>query len=246
MVDCKLWDVTLECVWALHCTICHHQQGRIDFNTVNPSLSTGKDFLIHSLSKNWCWEIVRAPPKLGRYWEIHPLRPQDFPQPSRGVRKSYQVLHRVREFSTLTNQFDWPVLTSDTENTKHVLGEIQHWSKTSVDLYHLSANSRFRKESSPFASQMQAVGRLQMGMVGEHESWPSPHPQARSSGLAWTRWGLSGKFSSLCDSASSLVELRSRCRSSFSTITGVSQTFPIALLSKTSQEFRMLSQLNVR
>ena len=31
--------------------ICHHQQGRIDFNTV-PSLSTGKDFLIHSLEKN--------------------------------------------------------------------------------------------------------------------------------------------------------------------------------------------------
>ena len=27
----------------------HHQQGRIDFNTGNPSLSTGKDFLIHSL-----------------------------------------------------------------------------------------------------------------------------------------------------------------------------------------------------
>ena len=27
----------------------HHQQGRIDFNTVNPSLSTGNDFLIHSL-----------------------------------------------------------------------------------------------------------------------------------------------------------------------------------------------------
>ena len=27
----------------------HHQQGRIDFNTVNPSLSTGKDFLIHSV-----------------------------------------------------------------------------------------------------------------------------------------------------------------------------------------------------
>ena len=32
-----------------YCSICHHQQGRIDFNTVNPSLSTGKDFLIHSL-----------------------------------------------------------------------------------------------------------------------------------------------------------------------------------------------------
>ena len=32
-----------------HHTICHHQQGRIAFNTVNPSLSTGKDFLIHFL-----------------------------------------------------------------------------------------------------------------------------------------------------------------------------------------------------
>ena len=30
-------------------TISHHQQGRIDFNTVNPSLSTGKDFHIYSL-----------------------------------------------------------------------------------------------------------------------------------------------------------------------------------------------------
>ena len=27
--------------------------------------------------------IVHAPPKLGRYWEIHPLRPWDFPRPSR-------------------------------------------------------------------------------------------------------------------------------------------------------------------
>ena len=35
----------------LHYTFSHHQQGRIDFNTVNPSLSTGKDFLIHSLKK---------------------------------------------------------------------------------------------------------------------------------------------------------------------------------------------------
>ena len=32
-----------------HQSISHHQQGRIDFNTVNPSLPTGKDFLIHSL-----------------------------------------------------------------------------------------------------------------------------------------------------------------------------------------------------
>ena len=63
----------------LHATFSHHQQGRIDFNTVNPYLSTGKGFLIHSLQKNWCWEIVRTPPKLGKYWEIHPLRPPDFP-----------------------------------------------------------------------------------------------------------------------------------------------------------------------
>jgi len=27
----------------------HHQQGRIDFNTVNLSLSAGKDLLMHSL-----------------------------------------------------------------------------------------------------------------------------------------------------------------------------------------------------
>ena len=34
---------------CVHSSICHHQQGRIDFTTVNPSLSTGKDFRIHSL-----------------------------------------------------------------------------------------------------------------------------------------------------------------------------------------------------
>ena len=37
------------CIVFMDQSICHHQQGRIDFNTVNPSLSTGKDFLIHSL-----------------------------------------------------------------------------------------------------------------------------------------------------------------------------------------------------
>ena len=35
--------------WWSTDTFSHHYQGRIDFNTVNPSLSTGKDFLIHSL-----------------------------------------------------------------------------------------------------------------------------------------------------------------------------------------------------
>ena len=39
----------LTFTFAIQRAICHHQQGRIDFNTVNPSLSTGKDFLIHSL-----------------------------------------------------------------------------------------------------------------------------------------------------------------------------------------------------
>ena len=32
---------------------------------VNPSLSTGKGLLIHSLQKDWWWENVRAPPKPG-------------------------------------------------------------------------------------------------------------------------------------------------------------------------------------
>ena len=50
---------------------------------VNPSLSTGKGLLIHSLQKDWWWENVRTPPKLGRYWEIHPRRPRDFRRPKR-------------------------------------------------------------------------------------------------------------------------------------------------------------------
>ena len=33
----------------MHFSFPHHQQGRIDFNTVNPSLSAGKDLLMHSL-----------------------------------------------------------------------------------------------------------------------------------------------------------------------------------------------------
>ena len=32
----------------LYLSFSHHWQGRIDFNTINPSLSTGLDFLIHS------------------------------------------------------------------------------------------------------------------------------------------------------------------------------------------------------
>ena len=73
----------------------HHQQGRIDFNTVNPSLSTGKDFLIHSLSKDWWWENVRTPPKLGSYWEIHPRRPGDFEGQGDGFPPSFWCGHSV-------------------------------------------------------------------------------------------------------------------------------------------------------
>ena len=28
-------------------------------------------------------ECIRAPPRRGRYWEIHPRRPKDFPRPER-------------------------------------------------------------------------------------------------------------------------------------------------------------------
>ena len=44
-----LVQITFCNLRQIHFTFSHHQQGRIDFNTVNPSLSTGKDFLIHSL-----------------------------------------------------------------------------------------------------------------------------------------------------------------------------------------------------
>ena len=69
----------------------HTQQGRIDFNTVNPSLSTGMDFLIYPCRWIDVEENVRTPPKRGRYcirtlprggmyWEIHPPRPERFPK----------------------------------------------------------------------------------------------------------------------------------------------------------------------
>ena len=35
------------------------------------------------VSKDWWWENVHTPPKLGRNWEIYPLCPRDFPRPSR-------------------------------------------------------------------------------------------------------------------------------------------------------------------
>ena len=64
----------------------HPQQGRIDFNTVHPSLPSEMDFLIHRCRWIDDEENVHTPPKLGRYWKIYPLRHQDFPRPS-GLRK---------------------------------------------------------------------------------------------------------------------------------------------------------------
>ena len=61
----------------LHSAFSHPQQGRIDFNTVNPSLSRGMDFLIHPCRCIDDEENVRTPPKL----EIS-LDPQDFPRAS--------------------------------------------------------------------------------------------------------------------------------------------------------------------
>ena len=43
----SMFPYTAERRNVLGCTFSHPQQGRIDFNTVNPSLSTGMDFLIH-------------------------------------------------------------------------------------------------------------------------------------------------------------------------------------------------------
>ena len=46
------------------------EQGRIDSVKINPSLLMMTD-------------CIRAPPRRGRYWEIHPRRPKDFPRPER-------------------------------------------------------------------------------------------------------------------------------------------------------------------
>ena len=68
---------------SLPLSFSHPQRGSIDFNSVNPSLPRGMDFLIHPCRWIDDEENVRTPPKLMRYWEIHPLRPQDFPRPLR-------------------------------------------------------------------------------------------------------------------------------------------------------------------
>ena len=54
----------------------HHLDGEVGFNTVNPSLSTGR--IIRCTP--WWWIEWRTPPKLWSYWEIQPLCPPDFPR----------------------------------------------------------------------------------------------------------------------------------------------------------------------
>ena len=61
-----------------HSPILSSSVGRIDFNTINPSLPTWMDFLIHPCTWIDDEENVHTPPKLGRYWEIHLRRPRDF------------------------------------------------------------------------------------------------------------------------------------------------------------------------
>ena len=46
-------------------TFSHPQRGSVDFNTVNPSLPRGMDFLIHPFRWIVDEENVRTPPKLG-------------------------------------------------------------------------------------------------------------------------------------------------------------------------------------
>ena len=63
---------------------CSMGREHFDFNTVNPSCPQVLGWISWSIPDE---ANVRTPPKIGRYWEIHPLLPQDFPGPS-GLRKS--------------------------------------------------------------------------------------------------------------------------------------------------------------
>ena len=63
-------------------TFSHPQRGSIDFNTVNPSLPRGMDFLIHPCRWIDDEENVRTPPKLGRYWKNPSPPPSRFPNTS--------------------------------------------------------------------------------------------------------------------------------------------------------------------
>ena len=42
-------------------TFYHHLEGRIGFNSVNPSLSAGKDYPVHSLNQCLCLIVTKLP-----------------------------------------------------------------------------------------------------------------------------------------------------------------------------------------
>ena len=58
------WDISRVSgnllAWGMDFPFYHHLQGRIGFNTVNPSLSTGKDYPVHSLMMNRMAILHRA------------------------------------------------------------------------------------------------------------------------------------------------------------------------------------------
>ena len=64
---------TVSAASTVSSTFYHHLQERIGFNTANSSLSTGKDFPMHSLGTDWWWiwtystktrELLGNPPHL--------------------------------------------------------------------------------------------------------------------------------------------------------------------------------------
>ena len=82
-----------QCQANAHCTLSHHYQGSIGFNTVNtncPEPLRGVYFLIlpwdGSIMREWLYctassRDVLYPYTAGMYWVVHPRRPRDFPRP---------------------------------------------------------------------------------------------------------------------------------------------------------------------
>ena len=85
LVLSSLQKTSIDVGWAFlfRIFIISFQHRKVDFNIANPFLPTGKNIMIHSLQKYRRWQNVRTLPKLGRYWEIYPLCPPDFPRPSK-------------------------------------------------------------------------------------------------------------------------------------------------------------------
>ena len=74
------WDPFHPCVSRsnqIEISFYAHLRGRIGFKTVNPSLSTGKDFLIHSLGKDWWWEECTHPTKTREFLDPFTAKRRD-------------------------------------------------------------------------------------------------------------------------------------------------------------------------